>query len=63
MLNVGNREKRCVVSNVRVEVDVIGLHARLVSWSVWVPAIHLELLYPGLSSRSWRCLGMADSLA
>ena len=49
--------------NVRVEVDVIGLHARLVSWSVWVPAIHLELLYPGLSSRSWRCLGMADSLA
>ena len=47
---------------IRVEVDVIGLHARLVSWSVWVPAIHLELLYPGLSSWSCCCLGMADSL-
>lgn len=46
----------------RVQVDVVGLHAGFVSWSVRVPSVYLELLHSGLSCWSRGCLGEADRL-
>lgn len=48
--------------NLRVEVNVICLHARFVSWSVWVPSIHLKRLYSWLCCRSCGCLGISHCL-
>lgn len=39
----------------RVEVDLVGLHARFVSGSVWIPSVDLKLLDSGLSSRCRCC--------
>lgn len=48
--------------HLRVEVDLVGLHAGFVSWSVWVPSVHLELLYSGLCCWSCCCLGVPHRL-
>lgn len=45
--------------NLRVEVNVICLHARFVSWSVWIPPVHLKLLYSRLCCG---CLGISHCL-
>ena len=57
------RERRVKLRHIRVEVYLIGLHAGFVSWSVWVPSVHLELLYSGLNCRSCCCLGIPHGLA
>lgn len=45
-----------------VQVNLIGLHAGLVSGRVGVPAVHLELLDPGLSCRGCSRLGITHRL-
>lgn len=45
-----------------VQVNLKGLHAGLVSGRVRVPAVHLELLDPGLSCRGCSRLGITHRL-
>lgn len=46
----------------RVEVDFVGLHARFVSCSVWVPSVDLKLLDSGLCCSSRCSLSTSRSL-
>ena len=45
-----------------VEVDLIGLHAWLITSCIRIPAVDLKFLYPGLRSRGCSCLGPAHHL-
>lgn len=55
-------QQREKLQHLRVQVDVVGLHAGFVSRSVWIPSVHLELLYSGLCCWSRCCLGIPHCL-